>query len=270
MSETVKISAIMLTCNSERTIEDSIKSLGFVDEIVVVDSGSTDKTLEIVRNYTDKVFERPWPGFEGQYTFAQEQCVNDWVFALDSDEEVPKKLADEIVETVAANCALPEAARLHGYELQRRTFFLDRWIMHGGWAPDRISRVYDRRRGRWEGEPHCGLKVDGGVGQLKNYVYHYSYDCIDDQLKRLNRYSSDVQKTLAKRNKRFSILNLVGNPIACFIKEYFIKRGFMDGIPGLLIAVNDSFYVFNKYGKLWERQRCDAELVSQRKCDGRP
>ncbi|OVE77901.1 hypothetical protein BVX99_01285 [bacterium F16] len=265
-----KLSATMLTCNSERTVEAALKSLAFADEIVVIDSGSTDSTLDIVRNYTDKVFSRDWTGMEDQYNYAQDKCSFDWVFGLDSDEDVPEGLALEIKQTIERQDEASADRKCWGFEMQRRTFFLNRWIRHGSWVPDRITRLYHKDHGRWEGNPHCGVKVHGKIGVLTSYVYHYSYTGISDQLKRLDRYSSDIQDSYARNHKSFSVVNLLLNPMACFIKEYFLKRGFMDGIPGLVIAFNDSCYVFNKYAKLWERKHCNPEKVADSKQRNRP
>ncbi len=269
----VPISAFVLTHNNESTIERALKSLEFAAEIVVVDSGSSDGTLEIVKKYSDKLMQRPWPGFDKQFQFAQDQCTHDWVLCLDSDEEISENLAGEIQKALELNANRPENKQFHGFSVQRRSFFLDRWITHGGWVPDRKIRLYQRQLGSWEGDPHAKMTVRGKVRKLRSYCYHYSYDNLAAQLQTLNNYSTvavEYQDRDETGKKRFSLIRLLVHPLWRFFKEYFIKRGFMDGLPGLIIAVNNSSYVFNKYAKLWERQKCSADKVEQNKLNKRP
>jgi glycosyltransferase involved in cell wall biosynthesis len=260
---TPPISAYMLTCNNADTVRTALASLGFVDEIVVVDSGSTDGTLEIVREYTDRIIERPWPGFREQYRFAGDQCTHDWALFIDADEEVSEPLAQEIVETLAANVARPEAEQVQGYHGHRRTFYLDRWILHGGWLPDYEVRLYRRSAGRWAGDLHAKIAVDGAVADFRHFYYHYTYRDIGDQLKTIDKYSATAAEDMERNGRAFSLLRLLFSPPARFVKDYFLKLGFLDGFPGLVVAVNTSFYVFTKHARLWERQRITPEVAAR-------
>lgn len=266
----VKLSVYMLTFNNADTVEIALKSLTFADEIVVVDSFSTDGTMDIVKQYTDKVFQRAWPGFREQYKFAHEHCANNWRMFIDADEEISEAMAKEILETLSTNEKLPKEERVHGFYAQRRTFFLNKWILHGGWVPDREVRLYDSRHGDWKGDLHACIHVDGTVKELKNYYYHYSFADLNAQLEKTIHYSNVASDDLNKAGKKGTPFRMVGRAVARFFKEYFIKRGFLDGVPGLIIAVNSSFYVFTKYAKLWERQNCSPELTEKVKREDRP
>ncbi len=266
----VKISAYVLTHNNERTVEAALKSLQFVDEIVVVDSYSTDGTVEIAKRYTERVIQRSWPGFRDQYQFAHDQCRHEWAVFIDADEEVSEELAQEMRESLQMNAALPEDRQAHGFYAQRRTFYLDRWILHGGWVPDREIRLYRRTLGSWKGDLHAKVQVAGTIGYLKRYYYHYSYENIEEQLEKMNSYSSTAADDMERAGDKFSMFRLFGNPMFRFFREFVLKRGFLDGLPGFIIAVNNCFYVFNKYAKLWEQQHCKPELVESKKYNHRP
>ena len=174
-SDQVPVSVCVLTFNNDRTIETMMKSVAFADEIVVIDSGSSDRTLEIVEEYTDRIISRPWPGYRDQYVFAQEQCKHDWLLVVDSDEEVSPKLAEEMRVALAANAKRAAEQQVDGYVVSRRTFFVDRWIFHGGWVPDREVRLYHRKRAEWAGSARGKIEIpSGNVAYLKDFIYHYS------------------------------------------------------------------------------------------------
>jgi glycosyltransferase involved in cell wall biosynthesis len=257
MSEThaVPVSAYMLTCNNDVTVERALQSLHWVDEIVVVDSGSTDGTLDIVRRYTDQVTHRDWPGFRDQYQYASEQCSHDWVLFIDADEEISPTLATEMQAELPRNAARPEAERVRGYQCHRRTFFLGRWHLHGGWARDHEIRLYDRRHGRWEGGLHANIKLQGREAEFRHFYYHYTYESISDQIHTLDKYSSTIAQDMQQEGKRVSVWKMVANPIAGFVRDYILRGGFREGMAGFIVAVNCMFYVFWKYAKLWEAQR---------------
>lgn len=263
----VPLSVYMLTFNNADTVEVALKSVAFADEIVVVDSGSTDGTLEILKRYTDRVYHQDWLGFRDQYQKAADYCQHDWALFIDADEEVGPALQSEIRETLAANTALPEAEQVKGYEGPRRTFFLDRWVLHGAWASDREIRLYDRRAGSWKGGLHAKIHVDGSVVRLHHYYYHYTYRDISDQLATLDKYSSVAAEDMHEDGKRFAWLRLLTGPPFRFLRDYLLKGGFRDGFAGLVIAVNTMFYVFNKHAKLWERERLTAEKIAARQAE---
>jgi glycosyltransferase involved in cell wall biosynthesis len=256
-----KISAYLLTHNNERTVKNAIKSLSFADEVIVVDAYSTDNTVEIVKTFTDKVVQRAWSGLREQYQFAQGLCTHEWVVFIDGDESISDELAKELRETLALNAELPPARQVQGFFIDRRTFFLNRWIRHGGWVPDRELRFYRKTLGTWSGDVHPEVKLEGVVSRLKGIVQHVSLRSVSEQLDKMNHLSTSASDRLVKRNDRFVLSRMILNPVFRFIKEYLFKLGFLDGLPGVIIAVNNSFYVFNKYAKIWEHRRCDSEAV---------
>lgn len=250
----VPLSVYMLTFNNARTIERALASLAWADEIVVLDSFSTDATLEIVRRHAHRVEQRKWPGFRDQYQFAADLCQHDWALFVDADEEVSPELADEIRAELQRNAGRPDAEKTWGYHAHRRTFYLGRWILHGGWVPDHEIRLYHRARGCWRGDLHAKIDVEGRVAHLQHFYYHYTYADISEQLQTIDRYSATAAADLLRNGRRFSWLHLLGNPLARFLRDYIVKRGFLDGFPGLIVAVNTMFYVFIKHAKLWEAQ----------------
>lgn len=250
-----KVSIYVLTFNNERTIERCLNSLRWADELVVVDSYSSDKTLEICRRYTDKIYQRQWTSHQEQYQHGADLTANRWVMFVDADEEVPPELAQEIKEELRSN-----NGQWDGYIAHRRTYYLGRWIRYGGWYPDYEIRVYDREKGRWAGGLHAKVKVDGRVKTLRNRYLHYTYRDISDQVQTIDRYSQIAAEDMLREGRRFSLVNMVLHPPFRFLKEYIFKRGFLDGVPGLIIAVSTFYYTFIKHAKLWEHR-----LVSQKK-----
>lgn len=243
-----KVSVYVLTFNNEWTIERCLHSLQWADELVLVDSYSTDGTVEICRRFTDKIYQRKWKNHQDQYQYAADLTVNRWVMFVDADEEVPPELAQEIQEELKTN-----NGQWNGYIAHRRTYYLGRWIKYGGWYPDYEIRLYDRNKGRWEGGLHAKVKVDGKVKTLKNRYYHYTYRDISDQIMTIDKYSQVAADDMLREAKGFNVVHMLLNPFFRFIKEYIFKRGFLDGIPGLIIAVSTLYYTFIKHAKVWER-----------------
>jgi glycosyltransferase involved in cell wall biosynthesis len=257
--ETAKIpvSGYMITFNNARTVEKALKSLSWVDELVVVDSFSTDGTAEIAKRCGAKVVQRPWPGFRDQYQFAADQCSHEWVIFADADEEVTPELVLEIKKELARNAARPEAERIRGYLAHRITFFLGRWIRHGGWAPasDAEIRLYHKASGKWLGDLHATPRINGPTTHFKHLYNHYSYANISELVKKVDSYSTIAAGDDKRNGKRASFLKLATRPAARFVRDYFFKLGFLDGFPGLLIALNTAYYVAVKQSKLWELER---------------
>jgi glycosyltransferase involved in cell wall biosynthesis len=242
----------MITFNNDSTVEKALKSVKtWADEIIVVDSFSTDSTPEIVKEYTDNFEQKKWPGFRDQYNYCVEKAKNDWVVFIDADEVIPPELAAEML-------ARPESdkGKYDGYIAHRRTFYLGRWIQHGGWVPDYEIRLFRKGMGRFEGGLHANVKIKGMVGELKSSFYeHYNYRDITDQIVTINRYSETEATDKLAEGRRFRIVDLLLRPPFRFIKEYVFKKGFLDGMPGLVIAVSTMYYVFVKYAKLWELEK---------------
>ena len=249
MAEKIPVSVYVLTFNNLRTIERCLKSLGWAEELVIVDSFSTDGTYEICKRYTDKAYQREWKGYRDQYQYAANLTTRDWIMFVDADEEVPPELVEEIRMALDG-----EAEGLDGFFIYRRTYYLGRWIRYGGWYPDGEIRLYRRDKGRWEGGLHAKVVVEGKVDFLKNQYLHYTYHDISDQIQTIDRYSQIAAEDLAQSGEKFSLFKLLFHPPFRFIKEYLLKSGFRDGLPGLIIIVSTMFYVFIKYAKLWEWQ----------------
>jgi len=221
----MKISAIVITLNEEQNIADALRSLGWADEIIVVDSESTDRTVEIARKFTERIIVRAWPGYSAQKNFAAEQARFDWVFSLDADERVSDELARAIQQLKQTD--EPTAA---GFEMPRLAYYLGRWIKHSGWYPDYKLRLYDRRRGRWRGDyVHEGIDPDGKVERLKGDLLHYTVRDASDHHLRIDRYTTLAARQSHAQGKRASVGAIMVAPLATFIRSYVFKRGFLDG-----------------------------------------
>ena len=247
----MKISATVITLNEEQNLAAALESLSWADEIIVVDSESIDRTVEIARQFTDRIFIRPWPGYAAQKNFATEQASHDWVFNLDADERVSPELRREIEGLKAAG--EPAAS---GFEVPRRTFYLGRWIKHSGWYPDFKIRLYNRTAGRWRGEyVHESVESNGHVEKLTGPLLHYTVRNASDHHSRIERYTTLAAEEMAEHGKRVTPLSLLVSPLMAFIRAYIFRRGFLDGMPGLAIAYFAAHYVFLKGIKLWEKKR---------------
>jgi len=254
MVEKVPVSVYVLTYNNRRTIERCLNSLHWAEELVIVDSFSTDGTYETCQRYTDKIFRREWKGHGNQYQYAADLTKNDWIMFVDADEEIPPELAEEIQTELARG-----ARGLDGFIVYRRTYYLGRWIRYGGWYPDYEIRLYRRDKGRWEGGLHAKVVLNGEVGSLKNQYLHYTYRDISDQIQTIDKYSRMAAEDLFQSGEKFSLFRLLFHPPFRFIKEYVMKSGFRDGLPGLIIVVSTMYYVFIKYAKLWELTKSKKE-----------
>lgn len=244
------ISATLITYNEERNIEGALQSIAWADEIIVVDSGSHDATLEICRRFTDKIIHRDWTGYVDQKNFALEQASNNWIFSLDADERCSPELVVEIRDLARKRFSDS------GYRIPRVAFFMGRWIRHGDWYPDYQLRLFDRTFGRWDGgRVHESVKIEGKTGFLKGEIHHYTYRSLSEYLERLEIYSGLAAMDYRQEGKTATLARLLGNPAAAFVKAYLLKRGFLDGTPGFIAAGMGAVSVFFKYAKLHELQR---------------
>lgn len=249
----IDVSVCMITFNNSRTVEKALQSVtSWASELIVVDSFSTDETFEIAKRYATLSEQRQWPGFRDQYNYCVSKAKNDWVLFLDADEEVSPELAEEIRKRLKQ-----AAGAFDGYIAHRRNFYLGRWIMHGGWVPDCEVRLFRKSKGGFEGALHANIKVKGKVGELKHFYYHYNYKDIADQIDTINSYSRTAAEDMLREGKKFRYIDLLLRPPIRFIKEYFFKKGLLDGMPGLVIAVSTMYYVFAKYAKLWELEKSE-------------
>jgi len=244
------LSVAIVALNEEANIGRTLESVRWADEIVLVDSGSTDRTREIAQRYGAKVIVEPWRGHVAQKNYALALCTQTWVLALDADEEVSFLLAKEIQNAIVD----PDA--LNGYWMPRKNLFLGRWIRFGGFYPDPKLRLFRRGEGYSTGhDPHdrYELKAGRAVGRLKNPLIHYAYPTLSYYLEHMNSYSSlGAKLAVANGHRSFSVLNIVVRPMLTFVYNYFIRLGFLDGREGLLLHLYHSVYVSWKYAKAWE------------------
>ena len=246
-----KISVYVLTFNNERTIERCLKSVGWADEIVVVDHYSTDRTPEICRRHTEHFYQKEWTNYRDEYNHAISLTNHRWVMFLDSDEEISGELTNEIQEELADS-----DGQWSGYLVPRMSYYLGKWIRHGEWYPDYKIRFYDRTKGTWAGRAlHPRIEVEGSLRRLRNPCLHYNYRDISDQIQTIDRYSEMAAQVLNEEAEKFSVTKLLLHPPFRFLRDYFIKGGILDGLPGFVIAVSTMYYVFIKYAKLWELQK---------------
>jgi len=243
-----KLSVIIITYNEEENIKHCLESVKWSDEIVIVDSFSSDKTVEIAREFTPKVFQNKWTNFSEQKNLALEKASNEWVLSVDADEMATAKLKEEILTIL--NSEFPS---FNGYYIPRRNHYLGRWIRHCGWYPDYKLRLFRRVKGRFnERTVHESVVIEGRKGHLKSHLNHYSYKNLSDHLGRIDKFSSLAAEEMFTQGKRARVFDLLFRPLTRFIKMYLINRGYLDGIYGLIVSLMGSFYVFMKYLKLWE------------------
>lgn len=241
----LNVTACVVSFNEEQNIRRCLESVSWCSEIVVVDSFSTDRTLEIAREYTDNVIQREWPGFRAQKEFARQQGTCEWSLMLDCDEEISPELKDEIFQ------ALETADGTDGFEMPRMVYYLGRWIRHGDWYPDRKLRLYRKDAGEIIGiDPHDYVEVQGATKRLQRPIFHYTYDDLTHHLNTINRFSTISAEEKFRLGKRARIMDLLFRPFWKFIRGYVFKRGFLDGRQGLIIARMTSFEVWLKYLKL--------------------
>jgi glycosyltransferase involved in cell wall biosynthesis len=249
------LSVAIVAMDEEANIGRTLASVRWADEIVLVDSGSKDRTCEIARDHGARVVVEPWRGYVAQKQYGLELCTKDWVLLLDADEEVSADLAEEI------RVAISGSNPANGYWLPRKNFFLGRWMRHGGFYPDPKLRLFRRGQGFVTGhDPHDRCELMPGVPQktarFKNSLLHYTYPNLTLYIAHMNRYSSlGAQLAVAKGYGSFSFVNVVFRPIATFIYNYFFRLGFLDRREGLLLHLYHAGYVSWKYAKAWEISR---------------
>jgi glycosyltransferase involved in cell wall biosynthesis len=248
-----KLSVTIITKNEAAHIADAIESVRWADEIVVVDSESSDDTVAIARRSTDRVIVRAWPGFVAQKNYAASIASHDWILSLDADERVTPALAEEIRSRLGGT---PEHA---AYRIPRVTWHLGRWIRSTDWYPDDQLRLYDRRTAEWTGGyVHEGVTVRGTVGRLRGELQHFAFRDIADHLETIDRYTTYAAQQMHESGRRASLLQIVFHPPLAFLRNYLLRGGLRDGAAGLVISVLNSGYVFLKFAKLWELQHSSA------------
>ena len=248
-SGVAKVSVTIITKNEAAHIADAIESVSWADEVVVVDSESSDETVAIARGHTDRVIVRAWPGYIAQKNYAASIARHDWILSLDADERVTPALAEEITSRLAGT---PDHA---AYRMPRVTWHLGRWVRTTDWYPDDQLRLYDRRTAEWTGRyVHEAVTVRGTVGRLRGELQHFAFRDIADHLETIDRYTTYAARQMHESGRHANALQLVFHPPLAFLRNYILRGGLRDGAVGFVISVLNSYYVFLKFAKLWELQ----------------
>jgi glycosyltransferase involved in cell wall biosynthesis len=248
------LSVYMITYNNGRTIERALRSVaGWAAEMVVVDSHSTDGSIETIKKYAGHVHQYDTDNFREKYQYAQDLCKNPWLLFIDADEWLTPEIKDEISRILLAGTSYD------AFMVDRRNAYLGREIKYGGWYPDHEIRLYRKEKGSWEGGLHAKIHIHGRIGSLKNAYMHTPYRDTAHQIRTIDRYSEAYAGDLYSAGRHFSLFNMLGRPIYRFFRDYLFKRGFLDGIPGLIVAASTMYYVFMKQAKLWEKEHKGTE-----------
>lgn len=247
-----KLSITIITLDEEADIGDCLASVAWADEVVVVDAGSRDRTVEICERAGARVVRQPWLGYAAQKNLAIERATHDWIFSLDADERVTPELRRELA------ALLEREPECDGYCVPRRSYFLGRWMRHGGWYPDYNLRFFRRDKGRFRPrEVHEAVEVDGRVGSCAAPIDHHTYRTLSEYVLRMDRYSTLAAAELRKAGVSPGWLDLLARPPLTFLRMYVAKRGFLDGMRGLMLAGCYASYTYFKYAKAWEAARRD-------------
>ncbi|MBN2125071.1 MAG: glycosyltransferase family 2 protein [Deltaproteobacteria bacterium] len=242
------ISVAVITKNEEDRLPDCLKSAGFADEILVVDSGSTDSTLEVAESLGARTLLEPWRGFSAQKQFAVDRCLHDWVLILDADERIPPGTAQTIDEEISGG-----APGIAAFSFRRKNYLHGRWIRHCGWWPDPVVRLVDRRKGKFDGRVvHERWVSEGRVKGLTVPIEHLSFRNYSELVDKMERYSNLAARDLFEKGASVNALTPIGHGLGMFIKTYFLECGFMDGFDGFTIATMNAGGSFLKYAKLRE------------------
>ena len=246
----MKLTVTVITRNEAANIEGALQSVTWADEILVVDSNSTDETVAIAKRCGARVDIHPWLGYSAQRNYAAEIASNDWILAIDADERVPPELADEI------RSILTKGPTASGYRMPRLSFYLGHWIRGTDWYPDYQLRLYDRRTGRFNGKRvHESLELASGrPGTLRHDLQHHPYRDISDHVISIDHYTTLAAEEWYSEGRRTGALDIALHPPAAFLRNYVLRGGIRDGAAGFLISVLNSYYVFLKIIKLWELQ----------------
>ncbi len=238
------LSVIIITKNEAEQIRECLESVRWADEMVILDSGSTDGTVDICREFTDNVFETDWPGFGPQKNRALEKATGDWVLSIDADERISPKLRQEIEQAMTSK-------QYQGYEIPRSSYYCGRRIRHSGWWPDYIVRLFRGDSARFSDSlVHEHVEVQGAVGRLRNPLIHYSFGNFEEVLDKVNRYSTYNAEMLLQAGKSSSVLKAAWRGFWTFIKTYIFRAGFLDGRHGFMLAVSNAEGTYYKYVKL--------------------
>ncbi|MEJ2347276.1 MAG: glycosyltransferase family 2 protein [Gammaproteobacteria bacterium] len=244
MQQRQSISVTLITLNEAGNVGDCLESVAWADEIIILDSGSTDGTPDICRKYTDRVYVTDWPGYGPQKNRALDYATGDWVLSIDADERVTDELRREIEQAAGA-------AGHDAYSIPRSSSYCGRFLRHGGWWPDRVIRLFRRDKARFSDSiVHETVVVDGSVGQLCSPLLHYTYRTLDDVVSMINRYSSASAEAMYRAGKRGGLGRAIGHGAWVFLRTYVLRLGLLDGREGFMLAVSNAELAYYKYLKL--------------------
>jgi glycosyltransferase involved in cell wall biosynthesis len=242
-----RISATIITLNEEKNIRECLESLSWADEIVVLDSESHDRTVEIARDFTDKVFIEPWTGQGAHKNRAMDLAQGPWIFSIDADERVTPELATEIRDAAGKG-------KHHAYALRRKNIYRGQWIRHSGWWPDWVTRLFRKGQARFNDRMiHEALTLEGPIGRLEEPLLHYSFEDVGSFIERASRYATHLAEMMYCQGKRASLLTALSHASFECLNTYLFRRGFLDGGAGVLIAVSNGVGTFYKYMMLREK-----------------
>ena len=257
-----KLSVTVITKNEAADLGAALASVAWADEIVVVDSHSSDTTVDVARQYTPRVVVREWPGYVDQKNHAASIASNDWILSLDADERVTPELAREIQSRLSAD------PRESAFRIPRVTWHLGRWVRTTDWYPDYQLRLYDRRAAAWTGRyVHEAVTVRGATGQLAGELQHYAFRDIADHLETIDRYTTYAARQMHEAGRPAGALQIVGHPPLAFLRNYLARGGIRDGLPGFIISALNAYYVFLKFAKLWELQQARNREIERQKSE---
>ena len=247
----MKLTVTVITYNESKHIAAALDSVAWADEIIVVDSGSTDGTADIAAARGARVIVREWPGYSTQKNFAADQASHEWVLSMDADERVTPALAAEI------RALMTKGPEVRGYRIRRVSHYLGQWIRTTDWFPDYQLRLYDRRAGRWNGlKIHESFRLtDAVAGTLREELEHYAYRDVTHHVAKINHYTTLIVDQWMEEGRRASALDVLLHPLAACLRNYIARGGIRQGAAGLIVSTLNSYYVFLKFAKLWERQQ---------------
>ncbi len=245
----MKISASVIVFNEEENIADLCESISWLDEIIITDSGSIDKTVEVARKYTDKIFQRAFLGYKDKHEFSDSHVANDWILWIDADERV----TPELRESIESLKLRPESDLPDGFKIARKTWYLGRWIKHSGWYPDYQMRLYRKSTSFWDGvSPHETARIKGRIETLPGEFLHFTKRNLSEHHRVLDSYSTLAAEFKTKHGEKIGGYGIFFFAASSFLRTYILKQGFRDGVQGLIIAMFTAYSVFLKYAKIWE------------------
>ncbi len=240
-----KLSVIIITCNEAHNIQRCLESVRFADEIIVIDSGSVDDTVTICQQYTSQVFSTDWPGYGPQKNRALAKATGDWVLSLDADEVLSDALQRDIKQHI-------QNTHYHAFTLPFTTIWWGKTIQHGDVGTDHKCRLFRREHGKFsDDQVHERLIINGAIGALQQPLFHYSYHSLEDLLTRINHYSTDAATMKYQRGKRCRLSVAIFKSAWAFVRSYFLRRGFLDGAIGLMVAISSAESTYYRYAKLY-------------------